>query len=132
MAQENVGACVGDAIAFDGCPLTGVVESQDASGRWSDEPSISACDSCKRGCECTGGKGGQVEIVQVAVYAVEQFVCAGNVWSVLLVLLRVTVEQLNSKVRWVHSGYAWLHVGQRKEIRPIPLTTKSVNDSKAR
>ncbi len=79
MAQKNVGACVGDAIAFDGCPLTGVVESQDASGRWSDEPSVSACESCKGGCKCAGGKGGQVEIVQVAVDAVEQFACVGNV-----------------------------------------------------
>ena len=77
------------------------------------------CESGKRCCECAGGKGGQVEIVQVAVYAVEQFVCVGNVRSVSLLLLRITVEQLNSKVRWVHSGYAWLHVVQRKESRPM-------------
>jgi hypothetical protein len=63
MAQENVGADSGEAVVFDSYLLTGVSELQDACGRWSDEPSVSACESCKRGCKCAGGKGGQVEIV---------------------------------------------------------------------
>jgi hypothetical protein len=63
MAQENVGARVNEAVVVNRCLLTGVVELQDACGRWSDEPSVRADDSCKRGCECGGGKGCVVEIV---------------------------------------------------------------------